>query len=124
MSQIGKEGCKNEKPACAAILPPVLEIRKPRITPIRPPIAPKIPDSITKIDKISLFLAPTAFIIPISFVLSTTAVYIVFIVFTEATIKETKAIKTKIPLKINIILLKVCNASSNVCTKKSSLPSS
>jgi len=45
VSQMGYEGDKKEKPAWAAILAPVLDIKKPRITPIIPPIAPNKPDS-------------------------------------------------------------------------------
>ena len=46
-SHMGNAGFRNENPACAAIKPPALEIRKPKNIPIIPPTAPTNPDSIT-----------------------------------------------------------------------------
>ncbi len=83
-----------------------------------------MPDSKTNTKRMSLFCAPTAFITPISFVLSSTAVYIVFIILTVATKMDIRAIRKRLPLIIFRMLPKVCRASSNVITKKSSLPSS
>ena len=67
----------------------------PIIAPTIPPISPRSPDSIRKIERMSEFLAPTAFIIPISLVLSTTEVNIVLampmlpIISDKAAIPET-----------------------------------
>lgn len=53
---------------------------------------PKNPDSNTNISKTSLFLAPIAFIIPISLTLSRTEVIVVFAVFIADTNTEINAI--------------------------------
>ena len=85
----------NVKPNCAAINSTDLEIENPIIIPIVPPIKPINPDSIKKIIKIEEFLAPTAFIKPICFVLSSTEVYIAFIIPIPPTNNEIPAIPTR-----------------------------
>ena len=66
--------------------------KKPRIAPTIPPTEPKKPDSIKNNEKMLEFLAPIDFIIPTSFVLSTTDVYIVFIMPMPPTSREMPAI--------------------------------
>ena len=55
-------------------------IPAPKAAPINPPMLPINPDYIKKRENIELFLAPMAFIMPICRVLSSTDVYIVFII--------------------------------------------
>ena len=66
-------------------------------TPIAPPINPSNPDSIKNKSKMSEFFAPTAFIVPISLVLSITEVYIVFMIPIPPTSNEIAAIPTRTP---------------------------
>ena len=64
----------------------------PAAIPMTPPTIPKNPDSIKNNMNIVEFLAQIDFMIPISFVLSTTAVYIVFIIPIPPTSSEIPAI--------------------------------
>jgi len=80
------------KPNCWAIKDIKKEIRIPRII---PKIAPKIEiitDSVKNCQRIFLLLAPTAFRNPISKVLSLTITYIIFIIPTPPTTKDTATI--------------------------------
>ena len=81
-----------------------------------PPIRPRIPDSYMNIFMMLVFLAPIAFITPISFVLSRTEVYIVFIIFTEATISDIRAMRSRTLLRTVIIEPNVSSRSVNVWT--------
>ena len=68
------------------------EHKIPKIIPIKPPIRLKTIDSIKNWVNISLDLAPTAILIPISLVLSVTETNIMFIIPIPPTIKEIEAI--------------------------------
>jgi len=65
-----------------------------------------------KIDNISLFFAPTAFITPISHVLSITDVYIVFAIPTPPTINEIAAIPITIKLEKQTAKFSISKTSS------------
>ena len=80
------------------------------------------PDSNAKVVKIKWFFAPIAFITPMSLVLSKTEAYIVFAIFTPATIKEIKAIKINTTFIVDKIEVNDFITCSKVSTKKSSLP--
>ena len=95
--------------ALTAIISINLLIRAPKNIPIVPPVKPINPDSIKNRDNMSLFLAPTAFIVPISFVLSKTDVYIVFAIHIPPTTNEIAAIPAKNPVMIVRIVPNVFN---------------
>ena len=79
-------------PICPITSDPII----PTNTPPIPPTKPSIPDLNKNIIKISLFLAPIAFIIPISFVFSSTDVNIVLETPIAPTNKEIAAIAQEI----------------------------
>ena len=95
--------------ALTAIISINLLIRAPKNIPIVPPVKPINPDSIKNRDNMSLFLAPTAFIVPISFVLSKTDVYIVFAIPIPPTTNQIAAIPAKNPVMIVRIVPNVFN---------------
>lgn len=71
------------------------ESNEPKITPRTPPTKPTIAELTMNIINISRFLAPIAFIVPISFVFSRTEVNIVFAIPTAPTSRDTAAIAPK-----------------------------
>ncbi|PPA79207.1 MAG: hypothetical protein C00003105_01401 [ANME-2 cluster archaeon HR1] len=83
----------------------------PKNTPIIPPIIPTSPELKRNISIISLFRAPIAFIIPISFVFSSTAVNMVFAMPTAPTSNDIPATNPKkrviIPVTLDICS-KIC----------------
>lgn len=101
----------------------ILLIASPNMDPSMPPARPSMLLSVMNMVIMSLFLAPIAFIIPISRVLSRTAVNIVFIM----PIPPTKRLIAAIPTKTTCIMLntalKLSIRSVLVWTLKSSFPS-
>ena len=95
----------------------------PMATPISPPTKPKNPDSMKNKVKIELFLAPIDFMMPISFVLSRTAVYIVFVIPMPPTTREINAIIEIKSCTPNNTSSRLSRALSGLCTVKSSSPS-
>lgn len=71
------------------------EIRTPRLTPKNPPSTDKADDSIKNCNKTAVFVAPIAFLNPISLVLSLTLTSIIFIIPIPPTIKEMPATDLK-----------------------------
>lgn len=96
----------------------------PIISPITAPAMPTSPDSIRNSVSIWLFVAPIAFITPISLVRSSTAVYIVFIIPIPPTIKLINAM----PITTTCTRVSIVPSVSIICcdvwTSKSSSPSS
>ena len=84
---------------------------RPIIAPIIPPASPRRLDSIRKMVRMSEFFAPTAFIIPISFLLSRTDVYIVFIIPIPPTTSEIAAI----PMTIKLTMLNIVFTALSAC---------
>ena len=87
--------------------------------PARPPTSPSSPDSMTNKERMSLFCAPTAFITPISFLLSRTDVYIVFAMPMPPTTKEMTAIARRKPVRMLRIVPKIARICSGVMIRKS-----
>ena len=84
------------------------DIPAPTNIPIAPPTKPSIPELIKNIKSISLFLAPMAFIIPMSLVFSRTEVNIVFATPILPTRTETAAINPKNRVIVDVNELNVC----------------
>ncbi|VVB74066.1 Uncharacterised protein [uncultured archaeon] len=83
---------------------------------------PRMPDSSRNIIMMSEFFAPIAFMTPISWVLSSTDVYIVFIMPMPPTSSEIAAIPMITVCTVAIIPRYVVASCSNVWTLKSSSP--
>ena len=92
--------------------------KNPNIIPTTAPIMPIIVDSVKKSPKIVLFVLPRAFNIPISWVRSTTDVYIVIMIPNAPTISENTAIleiKVEIP-PINLVKVFIISKEFNIDT--------
>ena len=108
--------------ACWTAASAILLSPAPISTPTIPPSRPSKPDSNKNKSVMSELRAPTAFINPISFVRSTTLVYMVFIIPMPPTRRDMAAIPTMTPCTTPKIVAKLCASCSDVCATKSSLP--
>ena len=70
-------------------------IKLAKISPATPPKTERIKLSVKNCTRISLLVAPTARLIPISFVLSVTVAYIIFIIPIPPTRREIEPIATR-----------------------------
>lgn len=109
----------NEKIMVPAVIPDDMPATEPNInapeTPIRIPIIPPQTlitiDSIRNCSRIARFLAPNAFLIPISLVLSLTETSIIFIIPIPPTTSEMAAIAPSAVVNVVLIVLNALRIS-------------